>query len=218
MLRVDLGMMGYRDAWAAQESAHAQVVAGGPERILIVEHPPVITFGRRGDVGGHLLASAEQLKTLGVELVHSDRGGDITFHGPGQVVAYPIVRLADHRLSVGAYVHRLESAVVALLADWGIAASTDPTAVGVWVRRGNIDAKICAIGVRIRKGVSLHGVALNVHTDLGYFNLIVPCGLAARPVTSVKELLGEQTTTMLAAREDLFRHLARTLPLVTMPP
>ena len=218
MLRVDLGTMGYRDAWAAQESAHAQVVAGGPERILIVEHPPVITFGRRGDVGGHLLASAEQLKTLGVELVHSDRGGDITFHGPGQVVAYPIVRLADHRLSVGAYVHLLESAVVGLLADWGIAASTDPTAVGVWVRRGSADAKICAIGVRIRKGVSLHGVALNVHTDLSYFNLIVPCGLAARPVTSLGQLLGERVPTFEAACEDLFRHLARALRPVTMPP
>jgi lipoyl(octanoyl) transferase len=209
--------MGYCDAWAAQESAHAEVVAGGPERILIVEHPPVITFGRRGNTGGHLLASAEQLKTLGVELVHSDRGGDVTFHGPGQIVAYPIIRLADHRLSVGAYVHRLEAAVVGLLAEWGIPATTDPTAVGVWVRHNNVDAKICAIGVRIRKGVSLHGVALNAHIDLGYFNLIVPCGLASRPVTSLKELLGERAPTMASAGDDLFRQLARSLAPVTMP-
>jgi lipoate-protein ligase B len=217
MLGIDLGLLKYTDAWAAQEAAHAEVAAGGEPRVLIVEHPPVITFGRRGDTGGHLLASEEQLRAMGVELVHSDRGGDITFHGPGQVVAYPIVRLADHQLSVGGYVHRLESAVVGLLAEWGISAKADPAAVGVWVRHRETEAKICAIGVRIRKGASLHGVALNVNTDLSFFNLIVPCGLAGRPVTSLRDMLGDRAPGMDAVRDGLFRHLARAFGPVTMP-
>src|SRR5205809_5179921 len=103
-LRVnDLGVMSYRDAWAVQEQAHAEVLAGGEERILFVEHPPVITFGRRAEVMGqkNLLASADALAQMGVEVVQSDRGGDVTFHGPGQLVVYPIIRLNDHRLSVG---------------------------------------------------------------------------------------------------------------------
>jgi lipoyl(octanoyl) transferase len=111
----------------------------------------------------------------------------------------------------------LEAAVVELLGEWGIGATTDPSAVGVWVRHKNADAKICAIGVRIRKGVSLHGVALNVNTDLSYFNLIVPCGLAARPVTSLTELLGDRAATMASARDGLFGHLARSIQPVTMP-
>src|SRR5579872_6909426 len=108
MLFQDLGRLLYREAWAIQEQVHAQVLSGGEERVLFVEHPPVITFGRRPGVSRNLIASDEQLATLGVEVVQSDRGGDITFHGPGQIVAYPIIRLNDHRLSVGAYVHGLE--------------------------------------------------------------------------------------------------------------
>src|SRR5438128_1648754 len=108
MIVEDLGRMGYRDAWARQERVHEEVAAGGPERILLVEHDPVITYGRRTGCEQHLLAAPERLAELGVEIVQSDRGGDITFHGPGQLVAYPIVRLIDHRLSVGEYVHGLE--------------------------------------------------------------------------------------------------------------
>src|SRR3954447_14569810 len=100
----DLGTMPYRDAWAAQEAAHAEVLAGGEERVLLVEHPPVITFGRRGVTQRNVIASDDRLRALGVDVVESDRGGDITFHGPGQLVAYPIVRLIDHKLSVGGYV------------------------------------------------------------------------------------------------------------------
>src|SRR4051812_18951910 len=213
MLVTDLGTLAYRDAWRLQEAAHEEVVAGGPERILLVEHPPVITLGRRadrGEAGGggvvqHLVASPEYLQQLGVELVQSDRGGDITFHGPGQVVAYPIVRLNDHGLSVGGYVRSLERAVIATLTDFGIAARLDESAVGVWVDDDatGTPAKICAIGVRIRRGVSLHGLALNVTTDLNYFNLIVPCGLAGRPVTSVRKLFGESAPTTQRVRETL---------------
>ncbi|HEY2588959.1 MAG TPA: lipoyl(octanoyl) transferase LipB [Tepidisphaeraceae bacterium] len=207
----DLGRMAYRDAWVLQEAAHQQVLAGGEERLLLVEHPPVITFGRRPGVARNLVASDEQLAKLGVEVVQSDRGGDITFHGPGQIVAYPIVRLNDHGLSVGAYVHGIERAVVATLADFGIEAAADPTAVGVWTDDAGISAKICAIGVRIKRGISLHGLALNVETNLVYFNLIVPCGLAGRPVTSMRKLLGQRTPSIEVVKASLARHLGTWL-------
>jgi lipoyl(octanoyl) transferase len=190
MLRIDdLGTLAYRPAWDLQERAHAEVAAGGRERLLLVEHPPVITFGRRPGIERNLIASEEQLASLGVEVVASDRGGDITFHGPGQLVVYPIIRLADHRLSVSGYVHSLEAAVISALRRWGIEAHADPAAVGVWVNINDRPTKVCAIGVRIRKGVSMHGLALNVTTDLNYFNLIVPCGLSERGVTSLEQLL-----------------------------
>jgi lipoyl(octanoyl) transferase len=208
---VDLGMMDYRAAWARQEHAHAEVLAGGEERILFVEHPPVITLGRRDRGEQNLIASEEQLSKLGVRLVKSDRGGDITFHGPGQIVAYPIIRLNAHRLSVGGYVHRLEDAVIALLAELGIAARKDPSAVGVWVDDAGRDAKICAIGVRISRGVSLHGLALNVTTDLRYFDLIVPCGLVGKPVTTLERVLRAPMPEIGTISERLVHHLMRAL-------
>jgi lipoyl(octanoyl) transferase len=189
----DLGLMAYREAWAIQEAANERVAAGGNPTLFLVEHPPVITFGRRA-AAHHVIAPAEELARLGIEAVATDRGGDVTFHGPGQLVVYPIVRLIDHRLSVGAYVRRLEDAVIATLAHFGIEGLKDESAIGVWVRQserwGGRPAKICALGVRIRRGVSMHGIALNVDIDLTHFNLIVPCGLSDRPVTSMRELLG----------------------------
>src|SRR5688500_14876136 len=201
---IDLGTMPYREAWAAQERAHAEVVGGGEEQLLLVEHTPVITFGRRPDVARNVIASDESLKQLGVEVVQSDRGGDVTFHGPGQVVAYPIVRLNDHRLSVGAFVRRLEETVIATLRELGIDAQKSPDAIGVWVpdENGNL-AKICAIGVRIRRGVSTHGVALNVTTDLRYFELIVPCGLVDRRVTSVATVLRDAAPDVEQVKQSL---------------
>ncbi len=191
MIVRDLGQLSYRDAWAEQERLHTDVASGGEEHILLVEHPPVVTFGRRPGVVKHLVATNVELADLGVEVVESDRGGDITFHGPGQLVVYPIIRLIDHRLSVGGYVHRLEDAVIAALKTLGINAGRDKCAVGVGLNRDNQPAaKICAIGVRVRKGTTLHGLALNVSTDLSYFDLIVPCGLANREVTSVEKELG----------------------------
>ncbi len=200
--------MSYRDAWAAQERAHAEVVAGSEEQLLLVEHPPVITFGRRPGVARNVIAADESLQQLGVDVVHSDRGGDVTFHGPGQVVAYPIVRLNDHRLSVGAFVRRLEETVIATLREFGIDAQKSPDAIGVWVPQddGRL-AKICALGVRIRRGVSMHGVALNVTTDLSYFDLIVPCGLRDRPVTSVEHVLGVRAPSAATVRDVLVRQL-----------
>ena len=189
----DLGTMRYRDAWALQERVHAEVVGGAEERILLVEHPPVITFGRRPGVEANVLAPPDVLARRGVEVVPSDRGGDVTFHGPGQLVAYPIVRLIDHRLSVGGYVRALERAVIGAVGRLGVLARKDDCAVGVWAEdppgSGTL-AKVCAIGVRVRRGVTLHGLALNVTTDLSFFDLIIPCGLVGRPVTSLQKLLG----------------------------
>ena len=203
--------MAYRRAWTAQEAAHADVLAGGDERIFLVEHPPVITFGRRPGVARNLIASDEQLARLGVEVVQSDRGGDITFHGPGQLVVYPIVRLNDHSFSVGAYVHGLERAVTAALGEFGVESYADPNAVGIWTKDSGRDAKICAIGVRIKRGVSLHGLAINVTTDLRYFDLIVPCGLAGRPVTSLQKLLEDKAPAMAEVKAAMVQHLRRFL-------
>jgi len=188
MIIEDLKLMGYREAWKRQEGAHAEVVEGGEERLLLVEHPLVITFGRRAEAAAkNLVASAEMLKEMGMEVVESDRGGDITFHGPGQLVVYPIVKLNDRGLSVGGYVRRLEEVMIAALGELGVSAKKDAEAIGVWVD----GAKIGALGVRIKRGVSLHGVAINVTTDLRYFDLIVPCGLVGRGVTSLEKVLGK---------------------------
>lgn len=209
MIVTDLGVMPYRQAWEAQRRAHEEVLAGGPERLFTVEHTPVITLGRRASAARHLLADEKHLAAAGVELVQSDRGGDITFHGPGQLVVYPIVRLADHGLSVGGYVRRLLDTVITILGEFGIQGRTDPSAIGVWVDTPS-PAKICALGVRIRRGVSLHGVALNVTTDLRYFGLIVPCGLP-RPVTSMQQLLAERTPPMEEVKAVAVAAFCRTL-------
>ena len=209
----DLGRMAYRDAWELQERAHEGVVAGGPETIFIVEHLPVITLGRREESIQNLITSREELAKQNIDLIHSDRGGDITYHGPGQIVAYPIIRLAQHHVSVSGYVHRLEAIAISTLAKLGIEARTDPQAIGVWTMDGDNLAKICAIGVRIRRGISLHGLALNVSTDLSGFRHIVPCGLTGRPVTSIHKILGDDAPSLLETKQILIRNLIEFLKL-----
>lgn len=219
MIVSDLGLLSYRDAWKHQERVHADVVAGAEEQILLVEHPPVITCGRRPDVAKNVIASPEQLATLGVEFVESDRGGDVTFHGPGQLVVYPIIRLIDHRLSVGSYVRLLEQSIITALGELGIPARKDACAVGVWVEGGDGTlAKICALGVRVRRGVTMHGIALNVTTDLSYFDLIVPCGLSGRPVTSVQKVLGANAPSMIQVKSVIAGHLTDALTGAANPP
>ena len=186
----DLGLLDYREAWLLQEAAHQRVCAGEEEEIFTVQHPPVITMGRREGSAANLRVSSEFLASNGVQLVQSDRGGDITLHAPGQLVVYPIVRLIDHKLSVGGYVHGLERAVIGALADLGLSGRADPKAPGVWVAGADgSDAKICAIGVRVRRGVTMHGLALNINNDLSLFDLIVPCGLNGRSVTSIRQVM-----------------------------
>ncbi len=222
LLVQDLGLMPYRDAWALQERVHAEVLNGGPQRLLLLEHPPVITFGRRPGLRKNIVASSESLARMGVEVVESDRGGDVTFHGPGQLVVYPIVRLSDHHLSVSAYVHTLEDVIIATLAACGVAGHKDPCAIGVWMRTSaeGDDAKIAAIGVRIRRGVTMHGLVLNVNVDLNYFILLIPCGLTGRPVTSMQNLLGDSTPTTDRIKQLLveqFKLAFENQPVQTLP-
>jgi lipoyl(octanoyl) transferase len=236
----DLGAMAYAEALALQKSLQQAVIAsrgeggeGGPADrgyLLLVEHdPPVITMTRRKGVRDHLVASAAQLAAAGVQVAETDRGGDITYHGPGQLVIYPIVDLNVLNLRLHGYMRFLEQIVIDTLATYGIIGARDESATGVWVGRKGLrdegtegqrgdstaqnanaqgllslgsslgpssSAKICAMGVRISRWVSMHGLALNITTNLDHFDLIVPCGLAGRAVTSMRELLGASCPPM----------------------
>ena len=172
---IALGRVGYLDGWRLQEAVATRVAAGGPERLLLLEHDPVYTIGRRGTLA-HLTAAPDELRSAGASVYRVDRGGDITYHGPGQLVGYPILSLGDAP-DVVAYVRALEDALRATLAEFGIASRTIEGRTGVWValpdRR---EAKIAAIGVRVSRGVTRHGFALNVDTDLAAFDRMIPCG------------------------------------------
>jgi lipoate-protein ligase B len=222
--------MAYEPAWARQKQVHADVVAGrSPDTLLVVEHEPVITLGRRPEAAEHLLAGEPLLAARGVSLCQTDRGGDITYHGPGQVVIYPIVRLNDHGLNLRQYVWLLEQAIIETLGRWAIDAGRDDCAVGVWVKgageRGADDhgaggraacpgpaaadsAKIAAIGVRASRWVTMHGLALNVAPDLDYFGTIVPCGIQDREVASMAGILG-RTVPMDEVRPVVAAEVAR---------
>jgi lipoyl(octanoyl) transferase len=190
---IDLGRMAYEPAYQTQVSYLDQVLAARnagapiPGFVLFVEHDPVITISRRAGAAKHLIATPELLAQRGVSVAETDRGGDITYHGPGQLVAYPILDLNALNLGLHAYMRLLEQAVIDTCAAFGVPTHRDPTATGVWTDKG--DAKIAAMGVRVRRWISLHGLALNVTTNLPNFQLIVPCGLH-RPVTSLQQELG----------------------------
>ena len=170
-----LGRVGYVDGWRLQEAVAARLAAGGPERLLLLEHDPVYTIGRRGTLE-HLTASPSELRAAGASVYRVDRGGDITYHGPGQLVGYPILSLGDAP-DVVAYVRAIEDGLRAAVADFGIASRTIEGKTGVWVTlRDGRDAKIAAIGVRVSRGVTRHGFALNVNTDLDGFARMIPCG------------------------------------------
>jgi lipoyl(octanoyl) transferase len=191
-LQVNLGMMGYAEAYALQKRVVAARKAGAIEDVLLLcEHPPVITLGRSGK-RENLLASEHVLKQKGVEFHSSDRGGDITYHGPGQIVGYPIVNLGAIRRDVVWYVRMLEEAMIRATAEFGIAAERVMGKTGIWVRAGNSEEKLAAIGVHISRWVTSHGFAYNVSTDLRNFELIVPCGIAACKTTSLEKLLGRR--------------------------
>lgn len=184
----DLGRMAYGPALDVQRDRVLDVQAApeGPAYLLLVEHdPPVITTGRR-PAAGQVLASPERLAREGIQTWATSRGGSVTYHGPGQLVGYPIVRLAAVGLGVREYVHALEDALIGLLARWDVAAGRAEGMTGVWVG----EEKIAAIGVAVSRGVTYHGFALNVATDLSHFGLIVPCGLAGCSVTSLSRCLG----------------------------
>jgi lipoic acid synthetase len=187
----DLARTGYTPALELQQRLVARVQAEGePSYVLLVEHdPPVITLGRRAQMG-HVLADPERLAAAGIELVKVTRGGDVTWHGPGQLVAYPILRLDTRGLTLRAYVGRLEQAVIDTLARLGIAAGRRDGLVGVWVGQ----EKVAAIGVAVSRWVTYHGLSLNVAADVGGFDAIIPCGIAGAAVTSVSRLLGRDVS------------------------
>ncbi len=203
---VDLGVMPYPEALAVQRAHVEEVLAsrdsGTPEvgRVLIVEHPPVITVSHRPNATKHLLADSGRLMAEGVAVEPTDRGGDITYHGPGQLVVYPILDLNVLGLRLHEYMRLLESVVIDTCLAFGVQAIRDATATGVWIPSpddpSDAHAKVCAMGVRVRRWVSMHGLAINVSTNLKHFDLIVPCGLVGRPVTSIRELLGERCPSM----------------------
>jgi lipoyl(octanoyl) transferase len=176
-----LGRIGYADALAIQQDLLAKRSANAiPDTLLLLEHTPVITLGR-GSKAGHVVASAETLAARGVEVFESGRGGDVTYHGPGQVVGYAIVDLKPDRCDVRRYVRDLEETMIRTCADYGIAAGRQSGLIGAWIG----DRKIGAIGVRISRWVTMHGFAFNVTTNLTHFDLIVPCGIPDKGVTSL---------------------------------
>jgi lipoyl(octanoyl) transferase len=179
-----------------QELIAARKQGTAPDHLLLLEHPHVITLGRNGHLE-NLLASAEIMERAGISYFPTDRGGDVTYHGPGQLVAYPILDLREWHRDVGAFVRAVEQTIIDTLADYGIEAGRIPKLTGVWVD----GRKIAAIGVHISRWVTSHGLALNVSTDLSYFQYIVPCGLT-KPVTSMAQL-GVRVTL-----EEVSRNLA----------
>ena len=188
--RIDLGLIGYADAYALQKRVVAARKAEAIEDVLLLcEHPHVITQGRNGK-REHLLVSERVLRQKGVEYHETSRGGDITYHGPGQSVGYPILNLGAIRRDVVWYVRTLEEAMIRATSEFGIAAQRVAGKTGIWVRTENSEEKLGAIGVHISRWVTSHGFAYNVSTDLRNFDWIVPCGIADRKATSLEKLLG----------------------------
>ena len=198
-----LGRVPYERAWALQERVQERLIAAKradppetvPHVLLLLEHPPVYTLGKSGDAE-HLLASEERLDDLGAEFHRIGRGGDVTFHGPGQLVGYPLFDLDRFFTDLGRYLRALEEVIIRTCAEYGVTGTRVDGRTGVWVgpdERG-LERKICAMGVRCSRWVTMHGFALNVTTDLDYFKHIVPCGIDDRGVTSLDEETGTPVT------------------------
>ena len=202
----DLGQMDYKACWDLQQTLFDALTAGKTNRtaapesatpsseeagtILLVEHPPVYTLGKSGHAE-NLLVNQEALEAMGAQFFHIDRGGDITFHGPGQLVCYPILDLERLGIGLRAYIDALEESVIRTVAEYGIRAERIAGASGVWiVEEGAAPRKICAIGVRSSRYVTMHGFALNVTTDLEWFSRINPCGFTDRGATSIERETG----------------------------
>ncbi len=192
------GIVPYAEAWNRQEQLFNELIEakkdGQPyvNRIIFVQHPHVYTLGKSGKEANMLL-NEKQLELLGAQLFHIDRGGDITYHGPEQLVCYPILNLEDYNLGLKSYIHLLEESVIDVCKDYGIEAGRVEGATGVWLAIGTpAERKICAIGVRSSHFVTMHGLALNVNTDLRYFEYINPCGFINKGVTSIEKEVGHK--------------------------
>jgi lipoyl(octanoyl) transferase len=207
LLITDLGLISYEDALAFQQRLVAARKANVIDDVLLFcEHPHVITLGRNAN-RSNLLASENVLRQKNVELHATNRGGDITYHGPGQIVGYPILNLDKIKRDVGWYVRTLEEAMIRATADFGITAYRVPGKTGIWVGAAPSEEKLAAIGVHISRWVTSHGFAYNVSTDLRYFDLIVPCGIADRKATSLEKLL-QRTVSLAEVKPRLAQHLA----------
>lgn len=208
----DLGKMDYQAAWDYQDvllkknlAVKANALAGEntggdtaeqvatQHHLLFVEHPPVYTLGKSGKME-HVLINEQERRQRGIEFFQTNRGGDITFHGPQQIVGYPILDLEKFYTDIGRYLRELEEVIILTLAEYGIVAGRSPGETGVWIdaQTKGKERKICAMGVRCSRWVTMHGFAFNVNTDLSYFNYIIPCGIQNKKVTSLKEELGRE--------------------------
>jgi lipoyl(octanoyl) transferase len=212
---VELGLLGWAEAEALQKRVVAARKAGNMgDTLLLCEHPHTLTLGRNGKLQ-NLLASESVLRQKGVAFHATNRGGDITYHGPGQLVGYPILNLAAIRRDVGWYMRMLEEAMIRASAEFGVIAEREPGKTGIWVRRsadGAEPEKLAALGVHLSRWVTSHGFAYNVTTDLRYFGLIVPCGIVGRQATSLEKLLGRSLPLQDVAGR-IVRHLGEVLQL-----
>jgi len=202
---LDLGTQPYHDVWARQlelvEQRQRELV---PDTLIVVEHPHVFTLGRRRDSRANVLAPGE------VEVIEIERGGDVTYHGPGQLVAYPIVLLRDGERDLHRFLRNLEEAVIRTCARFGLAADREPGKTGVWTGAGRTRKKLCSMGIACRKWVTFHGLALNVNADLAYFRRINPCGFESSVMTTMAEQLGGEVD-FARVRDALAEELAITL-------
>jgi lipoic acid synthetase len=201
-----LGLIAYEEAYGLQKQLWAEKAAGRQEdALLLLQHTPTLTLGKSGHLE-NLLVEKEELTREGIALYFTDRGGDITYHGPGQLVAYPIMDLQRRGKNIPRYVRDLEEVVIATLADFSISGERDEKHVGVWVGQD----KVCAIGVRVKQWITMHGFALNVSPDLSPFSIITPCGIVGRGVTSMAKVLNsapsleEVTANLIAHFSEVF--------------
>jgi lipoyl(octanoyl) transferase len=209
-----LGVMSYGEALAMQRALVEERRAGRVrDLLLLLQHPPVITLGVKGDGGrSNVVATPERLAQLGIEIHEAGRGGDVTYHGPGQIVGYPILDLRPDRCDVHRYVRDVEEVMIRVCADYGLTAGRIAGLTGTWIGSD----KIGAIGIRISRWITSHGFAFNVRTDLDHFRLIVPCGINDRGVTSLEKATG-QRVTMQAVEDGVARHFSAVFDYEVIP-
>jgi lipoyl(octanoyl) transferase len=198
ILHLDLGKAGYKEVWELQKRIHHSKRTGFADDVIItVEHEPVYTLGKTGS-RDHILISDKEMNEKGISYYEIDRGGDITYHGPGQLVVYPIIDLNNYYKDTHRYLRELEETVILTLNELGIDSYREEEFTGVWVD----DEKICAIGIKVSRWITMHGLAFNINTDLSYFDKIIPCGIFHKGVTSIEKILGKKLD--LQKIQDLF--------------
>ena len=216
----DLGVLSYEDSWEHQKTIFENIISQKIKNrtlkkknktdnyLLIVEHKPIFTIGKSGDTS-NLLLDTKQLKSKNIEFKKINRGGDITFHGSGQVVGYPILDLDNFFTDIGQYLRTLEEVIISAIGFFGLKGYRINGETGVWVKdKLNSDKKICAFGIKASRWVTMHGFALNVNTDLKYFDYIVPCGISDKGVTSLEETLNKKITTKMV-KQKIYENFAR---------